>query len=122
MSAKITPEELLDWRTERHMTQAAAAKALGVSHRTYGNWELGRTEPQRGVRRRVERIVCGDENPGPMASRDEPATDEQVQEMVARWRLLAVNSVLASSTGAISHDTALRMLDEIRRITGELFD
>jgi len=45
----VTPRQLLDWRKRRRLTQAAAAAALGLSHRMYRYYEKGAREDGRKV-------------------------------------------------------------------------
>jgi DNA-binding transcriptional regulator YiaG len=39
-------ELILAWRKRHTLTQAAAAAALGVPHRTWQDWEYGRRKPR----------------------------------------------------------------------------
>ncbi|WIB25833.1 helix-turn-helix transcriptional regulator [Curtobacterium sp. MCSS17_015] len=54
------PDALIAYRSEQNLTQAQLANELGVSLRTIGNWELGRSMPQAAARRRVEAALGGE--------------------------------------------------------------
>lgn len=60
--SSVSPSALLQWRTDAELTQEQAAVELGVSHKTYGNWENGRTEIQRTKRARVAAVLGISEN------------------------------------------------------------
>lgn len=41
---RMTPQDFLDWRRERRLTQGGAAVLLGVGRRTVVGWEAGRAD------------------------------------------------------------------------------
>ncbi len=43
---EVTPTSVKEIRERYHLTQAEFAELLGVSLRTYQNWEQGRREPE----------------------------------------------------------------------------
>lgn len=47
---------LNQWRLESRLSQDAAAITLGVSLRTYQNWEHGRTKPSRMFWKRLRQV------------------------------------------------------------------
>ena len=42
MNAKITGDDIREWRTRKALTQAMAAKRLGVAENTLMDWERGK--------------------------------------------------------------------------------
>lgn len=50
-------ERLLAWRKANGLRQVDAAARLGVPHKTYQNWELGRRHPDAGSLRLITLVV-----------------------------------------------------------------
>lgn len=49
-------KELTAWRISRYPTQAAAARALGVTPARYGNWERDKASPRRNEMRKLREL------------------------------------------------------------------
>jgi transcriptional regulator with XRE-family HTH domain len=58
--ADLTPIDLRRWREARSLTQAQAARALGVSPATWQSWELDRRHPDRFKLAAIGRLTEAD--------------------------------------------------------------
>jgi DNA-binding transcriptional regulator YiaG len=52
---------IYDWRTRKHMSQAAAADWLGVSRKAWQSWELGNRLPDAFKRATILEKIAQDE-------------------------------------------------------------
>lgn len=123
----VTPSTLLQWRTDAGLTQEQAAEAFGVHHKTYNNWENGRTEVQRTKRARVAQVLGvpdGIDEAFPLSPIEQTIAGvlraEQARKMVGQTQLAEVAGISQSQMSKVLRGTRPITIGALDRVAREL--